>query len=292
MGDLAVHGHEVYPSDVPSLGYTRERRQPRDADTGTGGRLSDTSSCGGLRHRGGGHRAFRTRRNHGNQDHRLVRRHRERHGRARARAAARPRGRLARARLRPPRRRAGRRSGRSSHRTKRRSCWRTARAGSATRTCRGYVVSAPSTPGRSPRPRRARGGGRDRLRLGVPHRARPRSPRARRRSGCSRADRSRSPIAPAGMRDHGDLAIEVVSAVSEEGDPGPRGDGGLDRRRVRRDGRDARRRRDGTRRRRLEARNRRGPRHVSAAAQYLIEMLTCPVLVLPHGSALRFDPPA
>jgi ammonia channel protein AmtB len=21
MGDLAVHGHEVYPSDVPSLGY-------------------------------------------------------------------------------------------------------------------------------------------------------------------------------------------------------------------------------------------------------------------------------
>ena len=22
MGDLAVHGHEVYPSDVPSLGYT------------------------------------------------------------------------------------------------------------------------------------------------------------------------------------------------------------------------------------------------------------------------------
>ena len=31
---------------------------------------------------------------------------------------------------------------------------------------------------------------------------------------------------------------------------------------------------------------------VSAAAQYLIEMLSCPVLVLPHGSALRFDPPA
>jgi Amt family ammonium transporter len=21
MGDLAVHGHEVYPSDIPSLGY-------------------------------------------------------------------------------------------------------------------------------------------------------------------------------------------------------------------------------------------------------------------------------
>jgi nucleotide-binding universal stress UspA family protein len=31
---------------------------------------------------------------------------------------------------------------------------------------------------------------------------------------------------------------------------------------------------------------------LSAAAQYLIEMLRCPVLVLPHGSALRFDPPA
>ena len=29
---------------------------------------------------------------------------------------------------------------------------------------------------------------------------------------------------------------------------------------------------------------------LSAAAQYLVEMLRCPVLVLPHGVALRFGP--
>ena len=27
-GDLAVHGHEVYPSDVPSLGYTGSVAEP------------------------------------------------------------------------------------------------------------------------------------------------------------------------------------------------------------------------------------------------------------------------
>ena len=99
-------------------------------------------------------------------------------------------------------------------------------------------------------------------------------------------------IAPAGMRDHGELAIEVVSAVSEEGDPGPeetaasiaaafgatvetRVDGEM--------GLVVVGSKPGTAAGRVT---------VSAAAQYLIEMLTCPVLVLPHGSALRFDPPA
>ncbi len=99
-------------------------------------------------------------------------------------------------------------------------------------------------------------------------------------------------IAPAGMRDHGELAIEVVSAVSEEGDPGPeetaasiaaafgatvetRVDGEM--------GLVVVGSKPGTAAGRVT---------VSAAAQYLIEMLACPVLVLPHGSALRFDPPA
>jgi len=99
-------------------------------------------------------------------------------------------------------------------------------------------------------------------------------------------------IAPAGMRDHGDLAIKVVSAVSEEGDPGPeetaasiaaafgatletRVDGEM--------GLVVVGSKPGTAAGRVT---------VSAAAQYLIEMLSCPVLVLPHGSALRFDPPA
>jgi nucleotide-binding universal stress UspA family protein len=99
-------------------------------------------------------------------------------------------------------------------------------------------------------------------------------------------------IAPAGLRDHGELAIEVVSAVSEEGDPGPeetaasiaaafgatvetRVDGEM--------GLVVVGSKPGTAAGRVT---------VSAAAQYLIEMLACPVLVLPHGSALRFDPPA
>ena len=99
-------------------------------------------------------------------------------------------------------------------------------------------------------------------------------------------------IAPAGLRDRGELAIEVVSAVSEEGDPGPeetaasiaaafgatletRVDGEM--------GLVVVGSKPGTAAGRVT---------VSAAAQYLIEMLGCPVLVLPHGSALRFDPPA
>ena len=30
-GDLAVHGHEVYPSDVPSLSFPRDRGDSRGA---------------------------------------------------------------------------------------------------------------------------------------------------------------------------------------------------------------------------------------------------------------------
>ena len=99
-------------------------------------------------------------------------------------------------------------------------------------------------------------------------------------------------IAPAGMRDKADRAIEIVSAVSEEGDPGPEETasslaaafGATVATRVDREqGLVVVGSKPGTAAGRVT---------VSAAAQYLIEMLECPVLVLPHGSALRFDPPA
>ena len=40
MGDLAVHGHEVYPSDIPSLGFPARasRRRRRALGGGAGGR--------------------------------------------------------------------------------------------------------------------------------------------------------------------------------------------------------------------------------------------------------------
>jgi nucleotide-binding universal stress UspA family protein len=99
-------------------------------------------------------------------------------------------------------------------------------------------------------------------------------------------------IAPAGLRDRGDLAIEIVSAISENGDPAPeetatslagalgasvapRVDGKM--------GLVVVGSKPGTAAGRVT---------VSAAAAYLIEMLDCPVLVLPHGSALRFGSPA
>ena len=56
QGDIAVHGHEVYPSDIPSLGYTG----------GSGGLLR--------RHRRGPRAQRRVTRN-AYEDHRLVRRH-------------------------------------------------------------------------------------------------------------------------------------------------------------------------------------------------------------------------
>ena len=82
-GDLAVHGHEVYPSDVPSLGYAGHSA------------IVPTPPCPRLSRRPG--------RGRGTDDHRLVRRDRKRHRRARARPAAGRGGRLARARVRPAR---------------------------------------------------------------------------------------------------------------------------------------------------------------------------------------------
>jgi ammonium transporter, Amt family len=43
MGDIAIHGHEVYPSDIPSLGLPSGVPQPATA-TGTGGPASITST--------------------------------------------------------------------------------------------------------------------------------------------------------------------------------------------------------------------------------------------------------
>jgi nucleotide-binding universal stress UspA family protein len=95
-------------------------------------------------------------------------------------------------------------------------------------------------------------------------------------------------IAPAGFSSRGDTTIMTVSAVGEDGDPGPnetavslaaalgatviaRGEGEA--------GAVVIGSRPGTAAGRVS---------LSAAAQYLIEMIRCPVLVLPHGVALRF----
>jgi nucleotide-binding universal stress UspA family protein len=96
-------------------------------------------------------------------------------------------------------------------------------------------------------------------------------------------------LAPAGLREREELTVEKVAYVGDDGDPGPRetaeslaaafgagvvaranGDTGLV----------VVGSRAGTAAGRIT---------LSAAAQYLIEMLRCPVLVLPHGVALRFD---
>ena len=95
-------------------------------------------------------------------------------------------------------------------------------------------------------------------------------------------------IAPAGLSSRGDLTIATVSAVGEDGDPAPhetaaslaaalgatviaRGEGEA--------GAVVIGSRPGTAA---------GLVSLSAAAQYLIELMRCPVLVLPHGVSLRF----
>ena len=89
MGDLAVHGHEVYPSDIPSLGFPSGI--PPVARTGRraaarrlrGRRRTLASPTPTLR------QADREEPD-GHEDHRLLRRHRQRPRRARARAACSP----------------------------------------------------------------------------------------------------------------------------------------------------------------------------------------------------------
>jgi len=95
-------------------------------------------------------------------------------------------------------------------------------------------------------------------------------------------------IAPAGFRNRADASIETVAAVSENGDPAA-GEtasslaGGLGATIVPRAEGEAGLvvigSKPGTASGRVT---------LSAAAQYLIELLRCPVLVLPHGTALRF----
>jgi nucleotide-binding universal stress UspA family protein len=95
-------------------------------------------------------------------------------------------------------------------------------------------------------------------------------------------------LAPAGLRNRADATIERIAVVGEEGDPGPRETAGwlasaLGAEVVARADADADLvvvgSKPGT------AAGRIG---LSAAAQYLIELLRAPVLVLPHGTSLRF----
>jgi nucleotide-binding universal stress UspA family protein len=98
-------------------------------------------------------------------------------------------------------------------------------------------------------------------------------------------------LAPAGLWERNGAPIRTVAAVAEDGDPAPTetaaslaaalgatvgeradGDAGLV----------VVGSKPGTAAGRVT---------LSAAAAYLIEMLRCPVLVLPHGTALRFDGP-
>ena len=99
-------------------------------------------------------------------------------------------------------------------------------------------------------------------------------------------------LAPAGFSSRGEPSIETVAAVvGDDGDPGPRetaeslaaalgatlvarGEGAA--------GAVVMGSKPGTAAGRVT---------LSAAAQYLIEMIRCPVLVLPHGVALRFGAP-
>ncbi len=95
-------------------------------------------------------------------------------------------------------------------------------------------------------------------------------------------------LAPAGLQDRLPIAVDTIAAVSEDGDPGPRETAAslaarLGATVVPRAGEQAGLvvvgSRPGTAAGRIT---------LSAAAQYLIELLRSPVIVLPHGVALRF----
>ena len=143
-GDIAVHGHEVYPSDVPSLGYPdgvpadSPRRPPRRRRRLASGSPPRPRIRPGLsaavpvchpRPDPSNHELSEEARNV-TEDHRFLRRHRQRSRRAGAGSAARRPRRRAVARLRPPllRRVAGADSRPSS-------CWRGARLRSAPPRC-------------------------------------------------------------------------------------------------------------------------------------------------------------
>ena len=131
------------------------------------------------------------------QRDRLLRRHPQRPRCADARPRARRRGRRADARLRPPHHRRSSATARSSRSTRPRRCSSAARAGSATSTSTRRVVVSASTGEGLRLARRAGGGRHGRVRLGLPHRRRPRRPAAAPRRRCSRAAPRRVAIAPA-----------------------------------------------------------------------------------------------
>jgi len=95
-------------------------------------------------------------------------------------------------------------------------------------------------------------------------------------------------LAPAGLRDRADLTVETIAAVGEDGDPGPKETAAslaaalgatVVPRAAETAGLVVVGSKPGTAAGRVT---------LSAAALYLIEMLRCPVLVLPHGIAIRF----
>ncbi len=99
-------------------------------------------------------------------------------------------------------------------------------------------------------------------------------------------------VAPAGLRDHDDLTVDTIAAVGEEGDPGPHETAAslaavLGATVVPRASETAGLVVVGS-----KPGTAAGHVTLSAAALYLIELLLCPVLVLPHGVALRFDAPS
>ncbi len=95
-------------------------------------------------------------------------------------------------------------------------------------------------------------------------------------------------LAPAGLRDRDRLLVDKVAYVGDDGDPGPRETaeslaGAFGAEIVARANGDTSLVVVGSRPGAAAGRI-----TLTAAAQYLIEMLHCPVLVLPHGVALRF----
>ena len=225
---------------------------------------------------------------HGHEDHRLLRRHRERPRRARARAPARRCGRVARARVRPPRP-GGRERARAACRARGASPPREGR-----RRARATRRPAPRHrqrlhAGGAPRARAGGARGPHRLRLGVPHGGGARRSADPRRGASSTEGPSHVALAPAGFAEQTDFRVRTIAAIGEDGDPcaretaealasrfgatiAERATGDVDLVVVGS--------KPGTVTGRVT---------ISAAAEYLIELSRCPVLVVPRGVALRFD---
>ena len=269
-GDLAVHGHEVYPSDVPSLGYA-----------------GHSAIVPIPRHPPPSRRPGRRR---GADDHRLVRRDRKRHRRARPRPTSGRGGRVARTRVRPARDRVG--PPREAQAQADTSALLEAGATwlGEPDVPRHIVVSGSTPEGLRDLAEREHA---DLIVFGSEYRTSPGSVQP----GTSALRLLEGgpiavALAPAGFSDRSVLSVETVATVvGDDGDPAPRetaeslaaalgatiiarGEGEI--------GVAVVGSKPGTAAGRVT---------LSAAAQYLIEMIRCPVLVLPHGVALRFGSP-